>query len=66
MLPMTVKYRDSDKLLFRRVRRVVKAEMVAFEEAPSMWMLTRKNGETLYIPAYGTVIQFGKKVEVLD
>jgi hypothetical protein len=67
MLPFAVKFRTAKHILFRRVFRVVKVKLVQLGEAPGlMWCLTRKNGETVYIPSCGTVIQFGRFVEVIE
>ena len=67
MLPFAVKFRTAKHILFRRVFRVAKAELVQLDEAMGlMWCLTRKNGETVYIPSCGTVIQFGRSVEVKE
>lgn len=57
LLPRTVAYRSAGRILFRRVRGVVKAEW-----RHDTVRLTTRRGQTIDIPAFQTVIAYGRKV----
>jgi hypothetical protein len=66
LLGHTVKYRDSRQVFFRRVFGVVRAELVDLDaQFRSVWVLTKRNGESVQIPAESGVIHFGRRVPVL-
>jgi hypothetical protein len=66
LLHRTVKYRDSKQVFFRRVFGVVRAELVDLDaQFRSVWILTKRNGETVHVPSEGGVIHFGRRVPVI-
>ncbi len=63
MLPRTVKFKDPEKRLYRRLFGVTKAELVQLAEYQWVWKLTRARGAQSYLPLYYEA-HFGRSVDV--